>query len=74
MGIYFIETYQMKMKTASGETGLEQTNQDGTDMMSKGGEDPNENDNTSTTMILRGGIGPQIEKKRVIVIRTMPQL
>ena len=49
----------MKMKTASGETGLEQTNQDGTDMMSKEGRDPN----TSTTMILRGGIGSQIERK-----------
>ena len=70
MGIYSIETYQTRMKTASEETGLEQINQDGTDMMSKEGEDPNENDNTSTMTILRGGI----EKKRVIVVRTMPQL
>ena len=46
MGIYSIENYQTRMKTASGETGLEQINQDGTDMMSKEGEDPNENDNT----------------------------
>ena len=62
------------MKTASGETGLEQTSQDGTDMMWKGEEDPSENGNTSTTTTPKEDTELWLGKKRVIIVKTTPRL
>ena len=65
---------EMRMKTAIGETGLEQADQDGIDMMWKGEEDLSENGNTSTTTTPKEETELLFRKKRVIIVRTTPQL